>query len=41
MSKNISESFEHYFGGIEDPRVERTKLYPLQNKSPVQFARIG
>ena len=29
MSKNISESFEHYFGGIEDPRFERTKLYPL------------
>ena len=29
MSKNISESFEHDLGGIEDPRVERTKLHPL------------
>lgn len=29
MDKDVSESFESYFGQINDPRVERTKLYPL------------
>ena len=29
MSKDISESFESYFGELVDPRIERHKLYPL------------
>lgn len=29
MDKDVSESFEGYFGKLKDPRVERTKLYPL------------
>ena len=29
MEKSISESFESHFGKLEDPRIERTKLYPL------------
>ena len=29
MSKELSESFESHFGDLKDPRVERTKLYPL------------
>lgn len=29
MSKNVSKSFEDYFGDLKDPRIERTKLYPL------------
>jgi predicted transposase YbfD/YdcC len=29
MSKDISKSFEDYFGNLKDPRIERTKLYPL------------
>ena len=29
MSKDVSESFESYFGNLNDPRIDRTKLYPL------------
>jgi predicted transposase YbfD/YdcC len=29
MSKDVSKSFESYFGDLKDPRIERTKLYPL------------
>lgn len=29
MSKDVSKSFESYFGDLKDPRVERSKLYPL------------
>jgi predicted transposase YbfD/YdcC len=29
MSKDVSKSFESHFGNLKDPRVERTKLYPL------------
>ena len=29
MSKDVSESFSGHFGNLKDPRVERTKLYPL------------
>lgn len=29
MDKDVSKSFESYFGDLKDPRVERTKLYPL------------
>ena len=29
MSKDVSESFENHFGKLKDPRVARTKLYPL------------
>jgi len=29
MEKDISESFESYFGKIKDPRIDRKKLYPL------------
>ena len=29
MNKDVSNSFETYFGNLKDPRVERTKLYPL------------
>lgn len=27
--KDVSSSFESYFGVLNDPRVERSKLYPL------------
>jgi hypothetical protein len=29
MDKDVSESFESYFGTINDPRIDRKKLYPL------------
>lgn len=29
MNKDVSESFERYFGNLKDPRIERKKLYPL------------
>lgn len=29
MNKDVSKSFESHFGKLQDPRVERTKLYPL------------
>lgn len=29
MSKDVSKSFEDFFGDLKDPRIERTKLYPL------------
>lgn len=29
MSKDVSESFDNHFGKLKDPRVDRTKLYPL------------
>jgi hypothetical protein len=29
MDKDVSESFERYFGTINDPRIDRKKLYPL------------
>jgi len=29
MDKDVSKSFESYFGKIDDPRIERKKLYPL------------
>jgi DDE_Tnp_1-associated len=29
MSKDVSESFEGHFGNLKDPRIDRTKLYPL------------
>ena len=29
MNKDVSKAFEDYFKDLEDPRVERTKLYPL------------
>ena len=29
MNKDVSEGFDSYFGKLEDPRVDRTKLYPL------------
>lgn len=29
MAKDVSNSFESYFGKLSDPRIERTKLYPL------------
>lgn len=29
MDKDVSESFENYFGKLKDPRIERKKLYPL------------
>ena len=29
MKKDISKSFESHFGDLKDPRIERTKLYPL------------
>lgn len=29
MENKVSESFEWHFGQLEDPRVDRTKLYPL------------
>ena len=29
MDKEIVEGFENYFGELEDPRIERRKLYPL------------
>lgn len=27
MNKDVSESFESYFGGLRDSRIERHKLY--------------
>ncbi len=30
MKKGIAEGFQSYFGEIPDPRIERSKLYPLQ-----------
>src|SRR4051794_22727535 len=30
MSKDVSESLEGYFGNLKDPRIDRTKLYPLE-----------
>ena len=30
MTKDILENFEDYFEEIEDPRIERSKLYPLK-----------
>jgi hypothetical protein len=29
MYKELSESFESYFGGLKDQRIERHKLYSL------------
>ena len=29
MNTDVSESFESHFGEIDDPRIERKKLYPL------------
>jgi len=29
VDKDVSKSFEGHFGKLKDPRVERTKLYPL------------
>ena len=29
MSKDVSTSFDDYFGQLKDPRVNRTKFYPL------------
>lgn len=29
MNKDVSESFESYFGSLKDPRIERKKLYRL------------
>jgi predicted transposase YbfD/YdcC len=29
MRQDISESFSSHFNGLKDPRIERTKLYPL------------
>ncbi len=29
MDKDVSESFENYFGKLKDSRIERKKLYPL------------
>jgi predicted transposase YbfD/YdcC len=29
MNKDVSGSFESYFGKLEDPRLDRKKLYPL------------
>lgn len=29
MHENLSHSFESHFGSLKDPRIERTKLYPL------------
>ena len=29
MNKDVCNSFESYFGVLNDPRIERTKLYPL------------
>ena len=29
MENDVSESFNSHFGKLEDPRVDRTKLYPL------------
>jgi predicted transposase YbfD/YdcC len=29
MSKEVSKSFDSHFGNLKDPRVKRTKLYPL------------
>src|SRR4051812_18105678 len=30
MSKQAAENFEEHFGKLQDPRIERSKLYPLQ-----------
>ena len=29
MNKDVSDSFEFYFGVLKDPRIKRLKLYPL------------
>jgi hypothetical protein len=29
MSKDVSKSFDEHFGKLKDPRIDRTKLYPL------------
>ena len=29
MNKDVSESFDGYFGKLKDPRIDRTKFYPL------------
>src|SRR5277367_321138 len=29
MNKDVSRSFESHFGKLDDPRIERHKLYPL------------
>ncbi|MGQ3892278.1 transposase family protein [Legionella sp. CNM-4043-24] len=29
MNKDVSSSFESHFGVLNDPRIERSKLYPL------------
>jgi hypothetical protein len=29
MEKNVSKSFESYFGKIKDPRIDQKKLQPL------------
>lgn len=29
MNKDVSEAFESFFEDLQDPRIERTKLYPL------------
>ena len=29
VSKDVSSAFESHFGGLKDPRIDRSKLYPL------------
>ncbi len=29
MNKDVSSSFESHFGMLNDPRIDRSKLYPL------------
>ena len=29
MDKDVASSFESHFGMLNDPRIERSKLYPL------------
>lgn len=31
MKKDVSKSFESHFGDLKDPRIERTKRYPLSD----------
>jgi DDE_Tnp_1-associated len=29
VNQDVSISFKSHFGGLKDPRIERSKLYPL------------
>lgn len=29
VNQDVSSLFESHFGGLKDPRIERSKLYPL------------